>query len=83
MPHDYFNRLITRHAGITYSRFLQDIRLEKAEILLKTSQFAIEDIACRVDYENKTYFYRIFRDKFHTNPNEPQRTDPVILKGSD
>jgi AraC-like DNA-binding protein len=80
---DFFNRLIKRHTGMTYSRFLQDIRLEKAEILLKTSQFTIEDIARRVGYENQTFFYRIFHEKFHTKPNELRRADPVILKGSD
>lgn len=76
---DYFNRLIKRRTGITYSRFLQDIRLEKAEILLKTSQFTIEDIARRVGYENQSYFYRIFHEKFHAKPNELRRADPVIL----
>jgi AraC-like DNA-binding protein len=75
----YFNRLIKRHTGMTYSRFLQDIRLEKAKILLKTTQFTIEDIARRVGYENQTYFYRIFHEKFHTKPDELRRSAPVIL----
>jgi transcriptional regulator GlxA family with amidase domain len=68
---------------MTYSRFLQDIRLGKAKILLKTSQFTIEDIARRVGYENQTYFSRIFHEKFHTKSNELRRADPLILKGSD
>jgi AraC-like DNA-binding protein len=76
---DYFNRLIKRRTDMTYSRFLQDIRLEKAKILLKTTQFAIEDIAHRVGYENQTYFYHIFYEKFHTKPNGLRRADPILL----
>jgi AraC-like DNA-binding protein len=76
---DYFNRLIKRHTGMTYSRFLQDIRLEKAKILLKTTQFTIEDIALQVGYENQTYFYRIFYEKYRTKPNGLRRADPILL----
>jgi AraC-like DNA-binding protein/quercetin dioxygenase-like cupin family protein len=76
---DYFNRLIKRRTGMTYSRFLQDIRLEKAKILLKTTQFTIEDIAHQVGYENQTYFYRIFHEKFSAKPDGLRRADPAIL----
>jgi AraC-like DNA-binding protein len=75
----YFNRLIKRRTGMTYSRFLQDIRLEKAKILLKTTQFTVEDIARRVGYENQTYFYRLFHEKFRAKPDELRRMDPAIL----
>jgi AraC-like DNA-binding protein/quercetin dioxygenase-like cupin family protein len=77
---DYFNRLIKRHTGMKYSRFLQDIRLEKAKILLKTTQFTIEDIARQVGYENQTYFYRIFHEKFHAKPGGLRQSQPAILE---
>jgi AraC-like DNA-binding protein len=65
----YFNRLIKRHTGVTYSIFLQNIKLEKAEFLLKTTGFTVEEIARKVGYENLTYFYRIFRRKFGMTPD--------------
>lgn len=67
---DYFNRLIKRHTGMTYSRFLQNIRLEKSYFLLKTTSMMVEDIAQKVGYENTGYFYKIFFEKYHKKPNE-------------
>jgi AraC-like DNA-binding protein len=37
---------------MTYSKFLQSIRLEKAEYLLKSTGYPIEDIARQVGYNN-------------------------------
>lgn len=79
---DYFCRLIKRRTGMTYSRFLQDIRLEKAELLLKTTQYTVEDIARQVGYENQTYFYRIFNEKFCMKPNALRRATPIIVEES-
>jgi AraC-like DNA-binding protein len=70
----YFSRLIKCHTGMTYSAFLQNIRLEKAELLLKTTEFQVEEIAHRVGYENLSYFYKIFTNKFKMKPSEMRKT---------
>jgi AraC-like DNA-binding protein len=67
---DYFNRLIKRHTGMTYSAFLQNIRLERAEFLLKATEFPVAEIACKTGYESLGYFYKIFTKKFGIKPNE-------------
>lgn len=65
---DYFNRLIRSQTGLTYSAYVQQIRLEKAEQLLTTSSQSIEEIAAAVGYRNKGYFYKIFQEKYGTTP---------------
>jgi AraC-like DNA-binding protein len=70
----YFNRLIKSHTGMTYSAFLQNIRLEKAELLLKTTEYTVEEIADMVGYENLSYFYKIFTNKFKMKPREMRKT---------
>jgi AraC-like DNA-binding protein len=67
---DYFNRLIKRRTGMTYSAFLQNIRLERAEFLLKTTEYSVGEIAHKVGYENLSYFYKIFTNRFRIKPNE-------------
>jgi AraC-like DNA-binding protein len=69
----YFNRLVKRQTGMTYSEFLRDIRLEKARVLLRTTAFPIEDIAHRAGYENMGYFYKIFMEKYHQNPGDMRK----------
>jgi YesN/AraC family two-component response regulator len=71
---NYYNRLIKSHTGMTYSHFLQNIRLEKAEMLLKTTDFTIEEIARKVGYEYLTYFYKIFYEKFNLSPKAMRKS---------
>lgn len=59
---DYFNRLIKRKTGLTYSAYVQQIRLERAEHLLVSTDKSIEEIADSVGYHNKGYFYKLFQE---------------------
>lgn len=67
---DYFNRLIKSKTGLTYSAFLQQIRLERAEHLLISSRMSVEEIAAAVGYHNKGYFYKIFQEKYGATPSK-------------
>lgn len=66
---DYFNRLIKNNTGLTYSAYVQQIRLERAEQLLTDTQKSVEEISEIVGYHNKGYFYKIFREKYGTTPS--------------
>lgn len=65
---DYFNRLIKKYTGMTYSEYLQDIRLKKAEELLLTTDTNVTEIAELIGYQNKGYFYKIFTEKYGMTP---------------
>lgn len=70
---DYFNRLIKNKTGLTYSAYVQKIRLEKAEHLLTRSDKSIDEIADIVGYHNKGYFYKIFQEKNGMTPAKYRR----------
>ena len=65
---DYFNRLIKKNTGMTYSEFLQDIRLKKAGQLLLQTDTNVSEIAELVGYHNKGYFYNLFTERYGTTP---------------
>jgi len=65
---NYYNNLIKCKTGMTFSAFVQNLKLEKAEILLRTTDFSVEDVARQIGYENLSYFYRIFKNKFNLTP---------------
>lgn len=65
---DYYNRLLKEKTGLTYLEYVQNIRLEQAEILLTTTDMNIDDIADNVGYHNKGYFYKIFVEKYAVTP---------------
>lgn len=65
---DYFNRLLKKREGVTYSAYLQRIRLEKARELLEESSLGIDEIIEQCGYRNKGFFYKIFVKKYGMTP---------------
>jgi AraC-like DNA-binding protein/mannose-6-phosphate isomerase-like protein (cupin superfamily) len=65
---DYFNRLLKKREGVTYSAYLQRLRLEKARELLEESSLGIDEIIEQCGYHNKGFFYKIFVDKYGMTP---------------
>ena len=64
------SREIKKRTGRTYTEHLQDKRLSQAAFLLRTTNACVEEIALAVGYENKSYFHRIFTEKFNTTPKK-------------
>lgn len=73
---DYYNRILKEKTGMTYSEYVQNIRLTQAEKLLKTTSMTVDEIANQVGYHNKGYFYKIFVDKFGTTPSKYRKQTP-------
>lgn len=65
---DYFNRLLKSQTGMTYTEYLQLLRLRKAEQLLIHTNKTIEEISQCVGYHNKGYFYKIFAERHQLTP---------------
>ncbi len=61
---------IKNRTGKTYTEHLQEKRLSQAAFLLKNTNNSIEDIAIAVGYENKSYFHRIFTERYKTTPKK-------------
>ena len=53
---------------MTYTEYVQNLRISEAERLLRSTDLNIDDIASRVGYQNKGYFYKIFVEKNHVTP---------------
>lgn len=67
---DYFNRILKQKAGMTFTEYVQDIRIREAERLLATTEMTIQDIAQEVGYHNKGYFYKLFTKCHQVTPAE-------------
>ena len=70
----YLSRIIKKATGMKYKELLQNKRLSKAAQLLKETRLTVQDIITAVGYDNSSYFYRIFREKYGTNPCSYRKT---------
>ena len=58
--------------GTTPFRYLRNCRLGLAQYLLIISKLAVEEIAYRVGYTNRSRFATAFRQRFGLNPKNFQ-----------
>jgi AraC-like DNA-binding protein/mannose-6-phosphate isomerase-like protein (cupin superfamily) len=65
---DYYNRILKEKLGMTYLEYVQSIRLKNAYQLIKTTKMTVDEVAVRVGYQNKGYFYKIFVQKYGITP---------------
>lgn len=67
-PHYKISKLIKAYTGFTFKQLVQEKRMNKAgELLLKTNLPVVE-IMRLVGYENITYFYKVFKEKYKMTP---------------
>ena len=76
---DYFNRIIKNKTGLTYSAYVQQIRLERAEHMLTSSGKSVEEISEAVGYHNKGYFYKIFQEKYGMTPAKYRKRNQDVF----
>lgn len=65
---DYINRIIKKHSGMSLREYIRSITLTKAEQMLRHTDESISKIIAAIGFENKTYFYTLFKDKYGMTP---------------
>lgn len=63
-------RVIKKYTNVTFKQLVQETRLNKAVDLLTRTNLPITEVMQAVGYENITYFYKIFKEKYTMTPHE-------------
>ncbi len=69
-PHYLLSKMIKKATSHTFIELLQERRLSKARELLETSHLPVTAIVEKVGYDNMSYFYRIFKQKYGQTPRK-------------
>lgn len=62
------SKTIKQSTGFTFQELLQRKRFQKAVMLLLETELSVEEIAVTVGYENQSYFYRQFKERYGMTP---------------
>ena len=73
---NYLSNVFTKHTGCSLNKYIKEVRLEKAQELLLSTNMKIADIGRRVGYDNTSYFIKKFQEKYGMTP-EKYRMNPV------
>ena len=66
----WLSREIKKRTGKTYKELLQAKRMNQAVYLLSNSRLSVSDIIESVGYDNTSYFYRKFKERYGVSPKE-------------
>lgn len=66
----WLSREIKKRTGKTYKDLIQTKRMNQAAYMLANSQIPIAEIMNFVGYDNSSYFYRKFKERYELSPKE-------------
>ncbi len=69
----YINRLFKQHTGLSIAGYINQVRLEKAAHLLRTTDRTVGDIAEESGFASLGTFFRLFKKQFGRSPREYQK----------
>ena len=66
----WLSKEIKKRTGKTYTELVQIKRLTQAAYLLRNTNKSVTDVALEVGYDNISYFYRIFQNRYGITPRQ-------------
>ncbi|MCI1858436.1 MAG: helix-turn-helix domain-containing protein [Sporolactobacillus sp.] len=69
----YLGNMIKKNLGVNFTQLVLKRRLFQARFLLSATDLPISDVAAESGFSNKTYFYRVFKQKYGYLPGEEKR----------
>lgn len=64
------SRTLKKHTGANFKTLLQQRKLQQAAYLLTNTTLSVDLILEHIGYDNSSYFYRKFREKYGLSPGE-------------
>lgn len=74
----YCSKIIKEYTGKSFTQIVQEIRFQKAAILLKNTNISIAEISNGVGFENVEHFNRLFKKLYQMTPGQYRKgkTEP-------
>ena len=73
----YFSKLFKEETGSNFVEYLTNLRMSRAQELLKDERCSMKEICLEVGYSDPNYFSRIFKKNFGVTPTEYREREKV------
>jgi AraC-like DNA-binding protein/mannose-6-phosphate isomerase-like protein (cupin superfamily) len=67
---DYINRIFRKFTGESLRHYCQKVYMAEAARLLLETKLSAQFISSQIGFENRTQFYKIFKEQYGINPHE-------------
>ncbi|MBR1455718.1 MAG: helix-turn-helix transcriptional regulator [Oscillospiraceae bacterium] len=72
---EYLTRSFCRYIGITPGKYLTQVRIENAKLLLRQGRHSVQFVSDACGFSNSNYFARVFRSSTGMNPRDYARRE--------
>lgn len=87
----YLSRIFKEECKVSYSRYLNQLRVDKAKVLIESGDIRIKDIVRQVGFQSYNYFFKVFKEMANMTPLEYEEmvklkmpnAHPRLLKDTD
>ena len=69
----YICKVFKHYTGTTPVKYFNDARLSQAYILIKSSASSISNIAEQTGFYHRSFFYKIFKEKYGITPSDVKK----------
>ncbi len=73
---EYFCRFFKKHMGITFMRYLNEVRISHAGRLLTSTNMTISEVMSKSGFTNQTMFNRLFKEVYGMTPRQARNHAP-------
>ena len=73
-PTYQIRRLLKKHTGCNFKELLGQQKLQQAAYLLSNTTLSVDAVITAIGYDNSSYFYRRFRERYGCSPTELRET---------
>lgn len=73
-PAYYVSRLLKKHINSNFKELLQQRKLQQAAWLLSETLLPVETVMANIGYDNSSFFYRKFREKYGCSPKNYRKS---------
>ena len=67
---NYLSNYIKKQTGLTFTQLIQEQKMMHAASLLRNTDIPVADVANMAGYENVSFFYKKFEEKYGNSPKE-------------
>lgn len=70
---NYLSKLLKDLIGVSFSKYLLDVRMKNAQVLLKRGDLSVSVVAQLTGYNSESYFVQVFRRYYGKTPGSYRR----------
>lgn len=74
---EYFCRFFKQHMGITFLRYVNEVRVSHAGRLLSDTDLSISEVMQESGFTNQTLFNRLFKEIYGMTPRQARNSSPT------